>query len=47
LKENVIVGHKIPAGTGMRKFDNMIVANKEELERLRNKKNKVEAILED
>jgi hypothetical protein len=31
----------------MRKFDNMIVANKEELERLRNKKNKVEAILED
>ena len=25
LKENVIVGHKIPAGTGNRKFNDMIV----------------------
>ena len=25
LKENVIVGHLIPAGTGMRKYDNMEV----------------------
>ena len=32
LKENVIVGHLIPAGTGIRDFQNMIVASKEELE---------------
>ena len=30
LKENVIVGHLIPAGTGQRKFENYIVASKEE-----------------
>ena len=28
LKENVIVGKKIPAGTGMRKFNDLIVTNK-------------------
>ena len=32
LKENVIVGHLIPAGTGAREFQNMIVASKEDLE---------------
>ena len=32
LKENVIVGHKIPAGTGMREYDTIIVGSKEELE---------------
>ncbi|NDB03381.1 MAG: DNA-directed RNA polymerase subunit beta', partial [Flavobacteriaceae bacterium] len=32
LKENVIVGHKIPAGTGMRDYDTLIVGSKEELE---------------
>jgi len=32
LKENVIVGHLIPAGTGARDFQNMIVASKEDLE---------------
>jgi DNA-directed RNA polymerase subunit beta' len=30
LKENVITGHAIPAGTGLRDFDNLIVGNKEE-----------------
>jgi DNA-directed RNA polymerase subunit beta' len=30
LKENVIVGHKIPAGTGMREYDDIIVGSKEE-----------------
>ena len=30
LKENVIVGHRIPAGTGMRTYDNIIVGSKEE-----------------
>ena len=32
LKENVIVGKKIPAGTGMRFYDNIIVGPKEEIE---------------
>jgi len=30
LKENVIVGHKIPAGTGLRDYDNVIVGSKED-----------------
>ena len=30
LKENVIVGHKIPAGTGLREYDEIIVGSKEE-----------------
>ncbi|MBN8836302.1 MAG: DNA-directed RNA polymerase subunit beta' [Sphingobacteriia bacterium] len=32
LKENVITGHLIPAGTGLRDFENMIVGSKEEYE---------------
>ena len=36
LKENVIVGHLIPAGTGQRHFDKLIVANKEEYEAVLN-----------
>ncbi len=34
LKENVIVGHKIPAGTGMRDYDNIIVGSKEEYDEI-------------
>ncbi|MDR3128883.1 MAG: DNA-directed RNA polymerase subunit beta' [Tannerellaceae bacterium] len=34
LKENVICGHLIPAGTGQREFDRLIVGTKEELDRL-------------
>ncbi len=34
LKENVIVGHLIPAGTGIRKYNNLVVGSKEEYERL-------------
>ncbi|MEO5991353.1 MAG: DNA-directed RNA polymerase subunit beta', partial [Ferruginibacter sp.] len=34
LKENVITGHHIPAGTGLREFENMIVGSKEEYETL-------------
>jgi DNA-directed RNA polymerase subunit beta' len=34
LKENVIVGHLIPAGTGMRNYENIIVGSKTELENL-------------
>jgi DNA-directed RNA polymerase subunit beta' len=36
LKENVIVGHLIPAGTGQRVFNDIVVANKEEYEALVN-----------
>jgi len=32
LKENVIVGKRIPAGTGMRDYDHLIVGSKEEIE---------------
>jgi len=41
LKENVIVGHRIPAGTGMRKYETIIVGSKEELEELTRKKQEV------
>ena len=34
LKENVIVGHKIPAGTGLRKYNDIIVGSKEEYKSL-------------
>jgi DNA-directed RNA polymerase subunit beta' len=34
LKENVIVGHLIPAGTGVRAFQKMIVGSKEVMEKL-------------
>ncbi|MBO9564264.1 MAG: DNA-directed RNA polymerase subunit beta' [Niastella sp.] len=34
LKENVITGHPIPAGTGLRDFENMVVGSKEEYELL-------------
>jgi DNA-directed RNA polymerase subunit beta' len=34
LKENVIVGHLIPAGTGVRRFQKMIVASNEALEEI-------------
>jgi len=32
LKENVIVGHLIPAGTGVRNFQKMLVGSKEQIE---------------
>ncbi len=38
LKENVIVGHRIPAGTGLRRFKKLIVANTEDLNRTEVKK---------
>jgi len=34
LKENVIVGHLIPAGTGQRRFNDMIVGSEEEYQKL-------------
>ncbi len=36
LKENVIVGHLIPAGTGQRRLNDVIVTHKDEMEALRN-----------
>ena len=38
LKENVIVGHRIPAGTGLRAYENIIVGSNEEFEKLKEKK---------
>ncbi|MDH6534255.1 DNA-directed RNA polymerase subunit beta' [Parabacteroides sp. 52] len=34
LKENVICGHLIPAGTGQREFDKLVVGAKDEFERI-------------
>ncbi|KAA6351058.1 DNA-directed RNA polymerase subunit beta' [termite gut metagenome] len=34
MKENVICGHLIPAGTGQREFDKAVVGSKEEYERI-------------
>jgi DNA-directed RNA polymerase subunit beta' len=34
LKENVIVGHRIPAGTGMRNYTDIIVGSKEEFDEM-------------
>jgi DNA-directed RNA polymerase subunit beta' len=37
MKENVIVGHKIPAGTGLREYDDLIVGSRDEYEELQQK----------
>jgi DNA-directed RNA polymerase subunit beta' len=37
MKENVIVGHKIPAGTGLREYEDLIVGSREEYEELQEK----------
>ena len=40
MKENVICGHRIPAGTGLRQFDKLVVGSREDYERIEaNKKN--------
>jgi len=39
LKENVIVGHLIPAGTGLREYEDLIVGSREEYEELLAAKN--------
>ena len=36
MKENVIVGHLIPAGTGLREYNNLIVGNINEMENANN-----------
>ncbi len=42
LKENVIVGHLIPAGTGLRQYDKLVIGSKEEYERLMASKEEIE-----
>jgi len=39
LKENVLVGHLIPAGTGLREYESLIVGSSEEMNDLTNRKN--------
>ena len=34
LKENVICGHLIPGGTGLREYDNLVVGLKSDLENM-------------
>ncbi|MDX9854147.1 MAG: DNA-directed RNA polymerase subunit beta', partial [Tenuifilaceae bacterium] len=43
LKENVICGHLIPAGTGLREFDKLIVHSKEDYEQFAHTSQSVEA----
>jgi len=45
LKENVIVGHLIPAGTGLKKYENLVVGSMEEYESLKGKQE--EEVLEE
>ena len=43
MKENVICGHLIPAGTGLREFDKIIVGSQEEHDRMQaNRKNVID-----
>ena len=37
LKENVIVGHKIPAGTGMERFNSVIVGSQDDYDAMKSK----------
>jgi DNA-directed RNA polymerase subunit beta' len=46
LKENVIVGHKIPAGTGQRHFEEMVVGSQEEYDKLMARSQPVEEVAE-
>jgi DNA-directed RNA polymerase subunit beta' len=41
LKENVIVGHLIPAGTGLREYENIIVGSQDEFQALMASKKKM------
>ena len=34
MKENVICGHLIPAGTGLREFERIVVGSKEDYDRV-------------
>ena len=45
LKENVIVGHLIPAGTGLDDYQEYVVGSNEEYEMLKAEKQQVEEIV--
>ena len=47
LKENVIVGHLIPAGTGLREYEKLIVGSMEEYQRLMESKKEKELVEEE
>ncbi|MEA1896724.1 MAG: DNA-directed RNA polymerase subunit beta', partial [Bacteroidota bacterium] len=47
LKENVIVGHLIPAGTGLRSYSDIVVGSKEEYDALLKAKEETDIILEE
>lgn len=43
MKENVICGHLIPAGTGLREFEKIIVGSREDYDRIQaNRKNVID-----
>ena len=43
MKENVICGHLIPAGTGLREFDKLVVGSREDYDRMQaNRKNVID-----
>ena len=43
MKENVICGHLIPAGTGLREFEKIIVGSREDYDRMQaNRKNVID-----
>ena len=43
MKENVICGHLVPAGTGLRQWERIIVGSKEEYDRMQaNRKNVID-----
>ncbi len=46
LKENVIIGHLIPAGTGLPAFENMVVGSKEEYQRLMESKHEMQLAMQ-
>ena len=46
LKENVIVGHLIPAGTGLREYENLVVGSQEEYDMLLTSKAKKDKVAE-
>ncbi|MDE5948052.1 MAG: DNA-directed RNA polymerase subunit beta', partial [Prevotella sp.] len=48
MKENVICGHLIPAGTGLREFEKIIVGSREEYDRIQaNRKNVLDFVEEE
>ena len=46
LKENVIVGHKIPAGTGMRDYQDLIVGSKVDYQKMTERNQDAEETIE-